>query len=195
MTNLLYICRENRDRSPVAKQITEYKLGDEYNYHNVYVDSAGIDPYSFPGLSLEMNHALLQLGYNTKLHTPKIVTSGLLGLQDIVLCMKKSHVKKVLKLTPELEDRVYTLSGYAGSDEDVPSPGELIKETYIFPILKFMPYKVRELVYNAYGYTDKEDRKGVIGVYIRIIKQIERYVDKAIERMREEGIISLHKTN
>ena len=112
MINLLYVCAYNTDRSPVAEQITQWKIGAI----NLSVSSAGLKtakPHYF-GLSEEMHEALRRLGYTAGKHVPKLVTSSMLSSQDLILCMRNSHVEEVLRQAPGLEDKVYTLSEYAG---------------------------------------------------------------------------------
>jgi len=188
MTNLLYVCRWNIDRSPVAEQITRRKTGVELN-----VSSAGLSDYhSYPcmGMSDEMRKTLKKLEYLPERHYNRRITNELLRSQDIILCMQKSHVNGVLQKEPDLRGKVHTLPEYAGlPDQEIYSPSDLIREIPAFSIFSHMPYNVRGFIYRAFGHTDPRDYEGVIKVHMDTVKEIELYVDKAIERMIKEGLI------
>ena len=53
-----------------------------------------------------------------------------------------------------------------------------------------MPYKARGLVYRLFGCVDSRDYEGVIGVHVKVVKEIELYVDKTLEKMVKNGLIS-----
>ena len=189
MTNLIYICEYNIDRSPVAEQITRMKIGEGH----MHVNSAGLKKpgrYPYYGMTEEMREALSRSGYKLSKHNPRVLTSELLKEQDIILCMEKSHVKEVLEKAPGLERRVHTLPEYAGySNKEILAPSELIGEFPLFSIFERIPYKARKLVYQLFGHVDSRDYNGIIGVHLKVVKEIELYVDKTLERMIREKFI------
>ncbi len=189
VANLLYVCEYNLDRSPVAEQLTRRRIGSA----SLNVSSAGLSAYeSYPymGMTNEMGTALQRLGYEPMKHSNRIITGDLLRSQDIILCMQKSHVSGVLQKEPNLKGKLYTLSEYAGfPNKEIYAPSHLIGEVPAFFILNHMPYKARKLFYQLFGETDRRDYDGVIEIHIGVVKNIEFYVDRALERMVRENII------
>lgn len=190
MTNLLYICRANINRSPAAEEITREKIR-RYGITNLSVDSAGLVDPPYLGMTDEMRKALRILGYTPahNSHKPVKVTEDLLYAQDVILCMKKRHIGSILDKFSGLEAKLYTLSEFAGFGGEVTDPHKLIGEIPAFSILKHTQY-LREIAYRSFGKVDPRDERGVIRVHVDIAKEIERYVDKALERMAGEGRIS-----
>ncbi len=190
MMNLLYVCSYNIDRSPVAEQITNKKAVNA----DLHISSAGLRKakrYPLLGMTEEMRVALSKSGYTPSQHKSKVLTPELLNKQDIILCMTQPHVDEVLEKMPGLEGRVHTLPEYAGfNDEAVNSPPSMIKKVPAFFALKHLPFGIRKNAYRLLGKrADPRDYEGVVGVHMKIIEEIEFYVDKTLERMVREGAI------
>ena len=185
MTNLLYICDYNMDRSRSAEVMMQARI-KQYGIAGLIVSSAGLhEAKEYPplGMTDEMRDTLSKMGYEPTAHTPRIVTLGQLKSQeqDIVLCFTKRQLEEALHRVPELEDRVYMLSEYAtGKRKEIPAPNKRIKR--IPAILKPFAYARR--------YVDYGNEKGVMKVHRKIAGEIERYVDLALQRMASEGKIS-----
>ncbi|MBI2137577.1 hypothetical protein HYU12_03600 [Candidatus Woesearchaeota archaeon] len=194
MASLLYVCRYNLDRSPVAEQITRIMAADA----SLNVSSAGLtNPdynhflnVTYLGMTNEIREAMKRLGYVPSMHQNSIVTEELLKLQDLILCMERKQVDNVLEKAPDLEGRVFTLPQYAGFlYEEVASPASLIGSVPLFFIFRDMPYEARAFIYRLCRKTDPRDYEGVIRCHMHVIKKIEFYVDNALKRMRKEGLI------
>ncbi len=180
MTNLLYICYANINRSPAAEIITKRKTKGT----NLHVSSAGLIDPPYCGMAPEMIDSLTRAGYEFNTHQPKKATLDLLKSQDIILCMEKLLIEQALGTTEGLEGKVYTLPEFAGfPDEEIISPDKLIKNSKISRILKYMPSGFSEFIYQHMKYINPRDREGVIRVHMNIIKRIENYVDIAIKRI------------
>jgi len=191
MTNLLYVCRYNVDRSPVAALIMRRKAP---NASTLNISSAGLSHYkSYPlfGVTDEMGETLRELGYQPERHQNRKLTNDLLCSQDLIFCMEKSHVKEVLQKEPSLKDKVYTLPEYAGfPKEEIHAPSDLIRKVPAFFIWHYMPHNVRHSVYGVFGHTDPRDYNGVMKIHRVIVQEIEFYVGKTLERMIREELIS-----
>jgi protein-tyrosine-phosphatase len=172
---LLYVCEANLFRSPIAATLTRKKTKGT----NLQVNSAGIwiddslEPSGF------VFTALRKLGYSNHRPIPKEIDIELLKKQDLILCMEKSQVEEILKLAPEVKNKVYTLPEYAGfPNEEIPDPAKLVYSE-----------DPREAEPDFRITTRKEEEKA-IKFWITFIKRIEKYVDLAIARMKRDGLIS-----
>ncbi len=179
--NLLYICHGNMARSPAAEQITHAKCPE------LNVSSAGIIEVQRIGMSLEMSTALTQLGYRRREHRPKQLTSELLSSQDLVLCMERSQVDFLRSV---YNGKVCTLPEFAGSPGvEIPDPDELIRRVPEFYLFSRLPYRLRSMVYGMLRQVDPRDSEGVLHLHLGIARNIEKYVDLALQRLRKEGIL------
>lgn len=189
MANLLYVCEANLFRSPVAAQITREHVEDR----NLHVSSGGLDDTSYSRMPSPMAQALGRLGYSPNGHTPRKVTNKELGQQDLILCFTKLQVRRILEISPELEGEniLYTLPGYARHpDEEIVVPPEASRRvsrhrTTIYRSLGFVPRISRFHYTNDHGHYNER----AIEACIKTVKQIERYVNIAIKRMVDEGLI------
>jgi protein-tyrosine-phosphatase len=189
MTNLLYVCKYNIDRSPVAEVITKQKVRTK----TLGVSSAGLrgnGKYPTMGITMEMRTILKERGYNFWKHDNQTLIDTLLQSQDLILCMKKVQVAALLEEAPSLEGKIYTLPAYAGfEDEEIHSPSYFIKKVPGYSMFSSMPYCVRDSVYSFLGCTDRRDCQGVLSVHRKMVENIEEYVSLALKRMSSEKLI------
>lgn len=175
--NLLYVCKNNLFRSPVAEIITKKKAKD------INVDSAGFDPYN-ASRSRYFFEALKKLEYDWKFvkdKKPKKITRDLLEDQDLILCMETKQKETLREMT---KNKTYTLPEYAGfPGEEIPGPllyflGEGIA-------VEGFTYRIDE---NGKAHPLKvlwdDDEK--IEIWIKFIKEIERYVDLSVDKIRKD---------
>lgn len=184
--NALYVCERNIIRSPAAERITLKKAGS-----SIHVSSAGIHEAQYSEMADEMRTALRKKGYPTGPHVPRQLKKEFLSGQDFVFCMSKSQTAYVSSLVPNPDYMLCTLPAYAGfPDEEVEDPHDFIKDIPIFPAVEPLPLIARELIYRLCGCTDSRDKEAAIRLYVNTVRQLERYIDRALERMRGEGVIS-----
>ncbi len=178
MTNLLYICRYNINRSAVARQITQQMVGSD-----VIVDSAGIEDAPYRGMTPEMQGALYSLGYSVGKHIPKKADLELFEKQDIVLCMDNNQLNFIKSVSPTVN--VQLLPGYSGQNQIVDPNVYITGEK---DIKCFIPKKIRRLAYKSLSVYDR-DRIGVAKVFRNTASQIEGHVKAVVNRMSIDGLI------
>lgn len=203
MINLLYICDYNIDRSPTAAIITR-QIAGRMGIEDLVVDSAGFHGVRghSGGIRDEMEVALRNRGYDPENHTPKKVTKELLDQQNTILCFTSKQVDTLLEREPHLGGIgvfVETLTGYVGKKEDIRTPIENIKG---WPsgnpnggFVDDLVYGFFSRLYRGAGFAYNRDRDAVIRVNERLIEKIERYIESAIQKMIEEGLIHSSSPN
>ena len=108
MKNILFVCEANLFRSYASERIT--------NNISKYLiaDSAGTNAMTELKASDYFLTALQELGYETPEHTAKPISPKLLEQQDLILCMEKPQISKILKVLPGIENKIHTLPSYVG---------------------------------------------------------------------------------
>lgn len=167
---VLFVDRKNMVRGPITQKLMETKSEiisqKEGLENNLSVDSAGLEPAPYLSPPNIVNIALEKRGYKRIQHVVKIIDYQLqiksewLKSQDLILCFTNREIEDLFRKYKGLEGIVYTLPAFAGfPNEEVKHLGKLM------------------------------DHKNILDIYIQLIKTIDMYVDKALERMRSEGLI------
>jgi L-threonylcarbamoyladenylate synthase len=104
---VLFVCRGNTCRSPMAAALMERELASR-GRADVAVKSAGTDVggESRGGASELARRAVAEIGCSLEAHEVTAVTPALLGRADWVYAMGRSQVERILDLLPEERDRV-----------------------------------------------------------------------------------------
>ncbi|MBI2018907.1 hypothetical protein HYS96_04360 [Candidatus Daviesbacteria bacterium] len=185
INSVTFVCWANISRSPVAECIAK-AMAEEKGLLGVKCASAGLIEPPFMDLSYEMRSALERLGYQPpKHHIPTRATAELLGNSDLVLCFERDQVRQVRALTGIGEaGNVYTLPEYVGfPEQEIPDPHSLIRATWLSGVINSLPPLLKPPFYGITGYVHPTDEQAVLKVHIRLARQIEEYVEEAIEKI------------
>lgn len=199
MGNVLCICEGNRHRSYMAKKMIQAaiaKIPKERGLESrLVIDSAGlVEPHEVYGANEDVIKALEDLGYeHDEEPRPKKANAGILMKQDLILCFESSHVDRIKKIAPELTARVTTLSEYAaGIYEEIESPEERMGRTIWYSLMNSLnvPLSKRVWVYNNLrGITDERDFLGRVALFKETGRQIQKYIDGAVQQMIKDGLL------
>lgn len=133
MKKIMFICTGNICRSAMAEGLMKKLVND--NNKNVVVYSCGI--YAEDGDMATYNaiEAIKDYGVDLREHRATNIQNSQIEDMDIILCATVSHKNTVIRIYPELKDKVYTMKEYAGfdtNDLDIPDPWGYDIETYRF---------------------------------------------------------------
>ncbi len=122
---ILFVCTGNTCRSPIAEYLAK-KIITEENL-NFRVSSTGFIADGIP-ISENSSRVLALNGIGASRHISTLLNEENLRRSWLVLTMTLKHRIKILQLYPASASKVYTLSEYAGFNNDVPDPfGENIE--------------------------------------------------------------------
>lgn len=106
MFNILVICTANICRSPVAKVI----LRSYFEKKNISVESAGTHALNGNFVDPTMGAIARSRGYlEIDDHRSRTLLPSHVGAYDLILCMDKSHVRDLCRMTPFSTGRVMLL--------------------------------------------------------------------------------------
>ncbi len=124
-SQILFVCTGNTCRSPIAEYLAK-KLITEKDLKFRAV-SAGFMADGMP-ISDNSKHVLASNGIDASGHTSTLLNEENLRKSWLVLTMTGKHKKKILQLYPASASKIYTLSEFAGFDNDIADPiGENIE--------------------------------------------------------------------
>ncbi len=119
--NIVFVCTANSCRSPMAEGILK-SLIKQKGLKNVSVSSCGtIQNSGFPATPNAIL-AISELGYSIRNHRSKSITKKILKDADLFLCMENLHKRHILKLEPNLQDRTFLLTEFAGKHGEILDP-------------------------------------------------------------------------
>ncbi|MDO8661915.1 MAG: L-threonylcarbamoyladenylate synthase [Candidatus Omnitrophota bacterium] len=115
--NILFVCTGNTCRSVIAETLFKKMMRDNQRF-DVEVFSAGVMTLSGIGASQSTKDILAREGINASGHVAREVTREMLQKSDLILVMERLHEEAVLKLAPEVKNRVFLLKEFARIDEN-----------------------------------------------------------------------------
>jgi len=121
---ILFICTGNSCRSVMAEALLK-KIIKEKNRDDVIVSSAGIMMLSGLGVSQGTKEVLAKEGIDFSNHRSQRVSAEMIRKSDLILVMEKIHEDAILRLAPEVKNRVFLLKEFAkikGNRLDIPDP-------------------------------------------------------------------------
>jgi tRNA threonylcarbamoyl adenosine modification protein (Sua5/YciO/YrdC/YwlC family) len=138
--NVLFVCTGNSCRSVMAESYLEKRLIED-GIQNIEVASAGIMMTSGLGASEETRALLKEEGIDVSTHRSQRLTKDMVDRCDIILVMERLHEERILKLYPEVKNRLFLLKEFARIGEnnlDIVDPIGKSREFYFetFDIIK-----------------------------------------------------------
>ncbi len=118
--NILMVCTGNICRSPFAEVYLQSRLGEPENC-GFRVSSAGTHAQAGRLATDDMLEISEELRVPLQHHSARQLTDQLLMTSDLILTAEQEHLRFILELTPQVEDRVYVMSEIIGQSE-IPDP-------------------------------------------------------------------------
>ena len=132
--NILFVCTGNICRSPMATGILRELANRARGRKKVRATSAGVDAledYSPDANTLEI---AMEHGIDLATHRAKQLTRVQLEEADLVLCMERMHIQRILGAYPDLAGKVHLLKEYLRpkppEDAEVEDPYRKPKKQY-----------------------------------------------------------------
>jgi protein-tyrosine-phosphatase len=115
--NVLFICTGNTCRSVMAAVLLE-KMLRERKRDDVQVMSAGLLLLPGMGVTGATREVLIKEGIDvSEFHSQK-VSRDMIKKADLILVMEKIHEEHILRLAPEVKNRVFLLKEFAKINDD-----------------------------------------------------------------------------
>jgi len=121
---ILFVCTGNNCRSPIAEAMFRDMLAKDpvLGEAGIKVRSAGIRTSALYSKTEETIAVMKERGLNIESHSSRPVSSRLLHNADLILTMEHGQKLAILARYPELEDRTFLLSEYAGDSGELNDP-------------------------------------------------------------------------
>lgn len=123
MFKILFVCRANQCRSPMAEALTRNMLEDKAS-HGIEIKSAGT--HAINGISPlpKVVEICKQHGIDILSHKSHSLAEELVKDSDIILVMENEQIENIVKKFPEAKDKVKMLSSYSNEyqGQDIKDP-------------------------------------------------------------------------
>ena len=119
---ILFVCTGNTCRSSMAGAVAGSLLEGRPGCQNIVFKSAGVAAIAGQPATREAVTALAEMGIDLGWHRAVQLTPEAVSQADLVLTMTSAHQQHVRKLVPSQTGKIFTLSGYAGTNSDIPDP-------------------------------------------------------------------------
>ncbi|MFJ3384368.1 MULTISPECIES: low molecular weight phosphatase family protein [unclassified Curtobacterium] len=128
---ILFVCSGNLCRSPLAEQLLRAKLGPA---DSIAVESAGTIARDGDAMDALAAAQSVRLGGDPTAHRSRSLTESIAAGADLVLTAERSHRADVVRLSPRVSKRAFTIKQFArvldglepGDLADVSSAGMLV---------------------------------------------------------------------
>jgi protein-tyrosine phosphatase len=126
MTSILVVCTGNVCRSPMAEGFLRKSLTDVLGDAAPEVSSSGTAGWEGSEAMPEAVAAAAELGVDISGHRGRRLQAGMAETADLVLCMAREHVDAIVRTTPSVAARTFTLKELVRLMERLPRdrPGE-----------------------------------------------------------------------
>ena len=138
--SVLFVCSANITRSPAAAEL--FKNIASQHHERWDVGSAGVKAINGVGPNPVVAYVLSQRGIPINEHRSRVLNRSLLRRYYWIFVMETSHKQAIIKLDPEVSDRVFVLREFnretPPSDSNMPDPTSKELEDYkeLFEILE-----------------------------------------------------------
>jgi tRNA threonylcarbamoyl adenosine modification protein (Sua5/YciO/YrdC/YwlC family) len=140
---ILFVCTGNSCRSVMAKGLLEKKLKDK-NRNDVEVLSTGIAIIGGYRATRETVELLRKEGVDVSQHYTQRINTEMVKKSDIILVMERIHEERIVKLAPQVRNRVFLLKEFAKIEDDTLDIGDPIGKTFAEYEQTF--YKIKEAI-------------------------------------------------
>ena len=132
--NIMFVCTGNTCRSAMAEALFKDLIKNE-GIKDIKVFSCGIYAENGDGATYNAIRAMKNYGIDLKSHRAINIKSSKIEDMDIILCATISHKIMVIKMYPNLKDKIFTIKEYAGlsenQDYDINDPWGYDENIYI----------------------------------------------------------------
>lgn len=140
MKKILFVCTGNTCRSVMAHYL--FKKLSESAKLDIEVHSCGIGANPAVAVSDLVKNCLKQEGIDNFTHVPTMINKEFVDSSDLILTMTKEHKQEILKMFPEIKEKIFLLSEYVVSpsqlgdgegesqETDIPDPFGQSEEVY-----------------------------------------------------------------
>ena len=114
---IMFICTGNTCRSAMAHHLMEKKVKEKHL--NVQVYSCGIYANTGDGATDEAIEVMEEYGVDMKCHRATNIAKAPLEKMNLILCMTTGHKQIVMRMYPDLKEKIFTLKEYAEKDKAI----------------------------------------------------------------------------
>lgn len=111
--NIMFICTGNICRSAMAHLMLQKRLTD-LNKEDIKVFSCGISADDGDGVTYNTIEVLKEYDIDGRMHRATNIRNSNIEKMDLILCATKSHKNTVIRMYPQMEDKVFTMKEYCG---------------------------------------------------------------------------------
>lgn len=115
--NVLFVCTGNTCRSVIAEALFKKMMRDKHR-DDVEVSSAGVMTLSGLGASEGARTVLARVGFDVSGHIAHKVTKEIVRQSNLILVMEKLQEEAILRIAPEVKNRVFLLKEFAKIDDN-----------------------------------------------------------------------------
>ncbi len=111
MKKVLIVCTGNTCRSPMAQAMLTQMVQDKEL--RVEVESAGVSAFGGDAPTPQAEQAMKGYGLDISTHRSRAVHVDMLAECDLILTMTSSHKQQILRVLPDMADKIFVLGEYA----------------------------------------------------------------------------------